>query len=70
MTFVAVTVLEIILTLFKSMFGYTVSVGFLGANILIKGGFGALFALLFVLDYHRVKKFRTNTADSVKEETV
>ena len=69
-TFVSVTVLEIVLTLFKSMFGFTVSIGFLGANILIKGGFGALFALLFVLVYHRIKKGRTKTADSVKEETV
>ncbi len=69
-TFVSVTVLEIILTLLKSMFGYTVSVGFLGANILIKGGFGALFAFLFVLVYYGIKKVRTKTVDSEKEETV
>lgn len=68
-TFASVTVLEIILTLFKSMFGFSVSVGFLGANILVKGGFGALFTLLFVLIYHSIKKSGTKSADSGKEET-
>lgn len=68
-TFVAVTALEVILTMFKSMLGYTVSVGFLGANILIKGGFGALFALLFVLIYHKIKASKSKRTTSEKEES-
>ena len=68
-TFVTVAALEIVLTLLKSMLGYTASIGFLGANILIKGGFGALFALLFVFVYHYIKNRRVKAADSVKEET-
>ena len=69
-TFASVTVLEIILTLLKSMFGFTISIGFLGANILIKGGLGAIFALVFVLVYNCIKKGLEKNSASVKEETI
>ncbi len=55
-TFSSITVMEIVLTVFKSFFSYNVSMGFLGANVLVKGIFGAVFALLFVLIGQRIKK--------------
>ncbi len=53
-TFTAVTAYEIVLTMFKAMFGYDVSFSFLGSNILVNGIFGAIFALLFVLVYQKI----------------
>ena len=47
--FVCIAIMEIVVTLLKSMFGYPSSVGFLTANIFVKGIFGAVFAFLYVL---------------------
>ena len=48
-SFVCITLMQIVMALLKSMFGNPSSVGFLTANIFVKGIFGAVFAFLYVL---------------------
>ncbi len=67
-TFSAVAIMEIVLTVFKTLFGYPVTIGFLGANILVKGVFGAIFALAFVVLHQRIKNAKAKVTDSVKED--
>ncbi len=67
-TFAVITVYEIVLTLLKTMFGYTVSIAFLGANVLVKGLFGAVFSLVFVLIYQKIKSVNERRQNSIKEE--
>ena len=55
-TFVSVSALEILLILLKSLFGFSVSIEFLGANILVKGVLGAVFTLFFVAVHQHFKK--------------
>ncbi len=69
-TFASVTVMEVVLMLFKTMFGYSVSMGFLGTNILIKGVFGAVFTLLFVWLQQKIIKHRAEKKTITEEETV
>lgn len=57
-SFVCIAIMEIVVTLLKSMFGYPSSVGFLTANIFVKGIFGAVFAFLYVLLKEKLAKRR------------
>lgn len=57
-SFVCIALMEIVVTLLKSMFGYPSSVGFLTANIFVKGIFGAVFAFLYVLLREKAEKRR------------
>ena len=67
-TFVCVTVMEVVVTLFKSLFGYGASLTFLGANIFVKGVFGALVALLFVLVRQFIKTKKEKKKNKTEEE--
>ncbi len=60
-SFVCITLMEIVVALLKSMFGYPTSVGFLTANIFVKGVFGAVFAFLYVLLKEKAAKRREKT---------
>ena len=68
--FSGIVIYEVLLTLLKTMFGYSVSVAFLGANILVKGLFGAIFALLFVIVSQKIKAYNERRKSSFKEEQV
>lgn len=57
-SFVCIALMEIVVALLKSMFGYPSSAGFLTANIFVKGIFGAIFAFLYVLLREKVAKRR------------
>ena len=54
--FVSIASLEIVVALFKGAMGSTPAFGQLCSNIFVKGIFGALFALCFVLVVQYVKK--------------
>lgn len=68
--FVAIAAKEIVIAIFKTMFGYSSSLSFLGSAVFVKGLFGAVFTLLFVLVYHKLKLKIEKGIDSAKEETV
>jgi len=68
--FIAIAAMQIIIGVFKSILGYSSSVGIMGANILVKGIFAAVFTLLFVLLYQKVKKKTAKSAAGVREETI
>ncbi len=67
-TFATITLMEIILTVLKSLFGYSVSMSFLGANVFVKGVFGALLALLFVALKQYIIKKRKEQTDAMQDE--
>ena len=68
--FIAIAAMQIIIGVFKSMLGYSSSIGIMGANILVKGMFASVFTLLFVLLYQKLKKKAAKRACSAREETI
>lgn len=56
--FVCLTLLEIVMALLKSMFGYPSPLGALMTDILVKGLFGAVFAFLYVIVREQIIKRR------------
>lgn len=72
--FVSISAYEIVLALLKTMLGSATSIGYLGANIFVKGVFAAVAALLFVLLAQKIKKGKESRAkaalDSRKEAAV
>ncbi len=56
--FVCIALLQIVMALLKSMFGYPSSLGILGTSILVKGLFGAVFAFLSVIVRQHIIKRR------------
>ena len=69
--FISIAAMQIILGVFKSMLGYSSSIGVMGANILVKGMFASVFTLLFVLLYQNLKKkAAVKRAAGVREETI
>lgn len=68
--FITITALEISVGVLKSMLGYHSSVRFILTSIFVKGIFGALFTLFFVLIYHKIKKRIIKATDSVGEDAV
>ncbi len=67
-TFSTITVYETVLTVFKAMFGYNATITFLGMNILIKGLFGAIFSLLFVIIHQKIITLRNKRKIPAGEE--
>lgn len=59
--FVCITLMEIVMALLKSMFGYPSSLGVLMTNILVKGLFGGVFAFLYVILREKMIKRRQKT---------
>ena len=53
--FVSIAAKEIIVAIFKTMLGYSSSLSFLGSAVLVKGLFAAVFTLIFVLIYQKLK---------------
>lgn len=68
--FVSIAVKELVLAALKAMLGYGLSISYLASNIFVKGIFGAVFALTFVLLQQYARKRRLNAGSSLKEESV
>ncbi len=66
--FVSIAFLEIVVALFKTAMGNTPAFGQLCTNILVKGLFGALFALCFVLVFQYIKKKKSETSVTAQEK--
>lgn len=68
--FVSITLLETALALMKTMLGYRQTLGYLGANIFVKGLFGALFTVVFVMVYQHIKNKKNKKLETIEEEAV
>ena len=66
--FVSIASLEIVIALFNTAMGNTPAFGQLCANILVKGLFGALFALCFVLVVQYIKRKKVITPEATQEK--
>ena len=66
--FVSIASLEIVIALFKTAMGNTPAFGQLCANIFVKGLFGALFALCFVLIVQYIKRKRVETSEIAQKK--
>ena len=68
--FIAIAALEISLAVLKSILGYHFSIGFTITAVFVKGIFGAVFALLFVLANNKIKKRIIKKTGSTQEDAI
>ena len=66
--FVSIASMEIVVALLKTAMGNTPAFGQLCANILVKGLFGALFALCFVLVVQYIKRKKLIISEATQEK--